>query len=130
MAKFVLELLDGYAETSLYLPTSDELVLLFSPSVRGYVSAGSRAYEAHDGRVAIPTHELPEGEFTPELVAADKKWTLPTLIRRGTTVYQKPYDDNDIRAVALDIKRMNEKIEKLIEDAKKIKEKIYGVRIL
>lgn len=126
MAKFVFELLDGYAETSLYLPTSGELVMLFSPKLRGYVTVGEGAYEVEDGRVSIPTPSLPRGEFLPELVAKAGKWTLPRLVYDGKTVYPKPYDDEYIRELTRKIEKITEALRKINEDAKKIKETVYG----
>ncbi len=126
MAKFVFELFDGYAETSLFLPISGDPVFLFSPSLTGYVTVGDRAYEVTDGRVSIPISELPVGDFSPELISKNKRWLLPCLVFDGETVSPKPYDDEYIRALSRELHEMSKEIEALIAEAKKIKETVYG----
>lgn len=126
MAKFVFELLDGYAETSLFIPTASELVMLFSPKLQGYVTVGDSAYEIEDGRVSIPTSALPKGEFLPELVAKVGRWALPRLVYDGEAVYPKPYDDEYIRELTRRIEEITKVLHKINEDAKKIKDTVYG----
>ena len=130
MAKFVFELLDGYAETSLFLPTAGELVFLFSPRLQGFVTVGDRSYEVLDGRAVIPEKELPRGEFLPELVTKEGKWELPRLVYDGERVYPKPYDDEFIRELNRKLTEMTEKVKKIAADARELREKIYGRFIL
>lgn len=126
MAKFVIELDGKYGKTSLFLPTSGNLVFLFSPALSGYVTIDKGAYEVNDGRVEIPIKEVPIGEISPELVTEKGKWKLPRLVYDGESVSPKPYDDEYIRELTRELAELKHDIASLVIEAKNLKEKVYG----
>ena len=127
MSRMNIELFAKDTELISFEQSSDgALMLNFGREVDGYVALGAVTVRIKGRSCAVDTRRIPDGEYIPHLILADRTVDLPGVKKQHGAISPSEPDSSYITKLSARERRLSERVDELEKRLDEINKRIVG----